>query len=278
MRLFDQHLHSWNSFDSNTPPVDNVQEAIRKGLSGLTFTEHFDTHPSEWDACIYDDAKIESELAALREQFGDRIFIGKGIEICYQPERMGFILDFLAAHHFDVVILSVHWAFGRPIHEREHFVHLTPDQYIVNHLEAVRAATAQVVALGEQGVRPFDVLGHLDFAKRYAKQFHEFTGAVSAPDLIDDILRNCLQAGLIPEVNTSTLRNGLDAPMPGLDVMRRYAALGGTSMSLGSDAHRAICIGSHFDVVLDLMRKAGLRSQAVFQNRRLEMEPIASAA
>jgi hypothetical protein len=52
-------------------------------------------------------------VAALRDEFGARIHIGKGIEVCYQPERMDFILEFLAAHTFDVVLLSIHWAFGK---------------------------------------------------------------------------------------------------------------------------------------------------------------------
>jgi histidinol-phosphatase (PHP family) len=267
--LFDQHLHSWNSFDCKTPPIKNIERAIDVGLSGLTFTEHFDTHPSEWDACIYNDSKIERELAELRAEFGDRVFIGKGIEVCYQPERMEFILEFLGTHEFDVVLLSVHWAFGKPVHEQKHFEGCDARQYIRRYLEAVRDATAHVARMAQDGRRPFQILGHMDFAKRYAANFFGFDEPVSEPRITDDILKNCLSAGLIPEINTSTLRNNMSAPMPGPDVIRRYAELGGTMVSLGSDAHTATYVGSHFDVGLNIMREAGIRHLAVFKGREL---------
>ena len=274
MRLYDQHLHSWNSFDSHTPPVENVERAIEIGLSGVTFTEHFDTHPQEWDACVYQDAKIETEIAQLRARYGQQIFIGKGIEVCYQPQRMSFILDFLGAHRFDVVILSVHWAFDKPVHARRHFAHLAPTEFIRNYLEAVRAATAHVAEMKRQGHQPFHILGHLDFAKRYLREFFNFKGTIEPPEIVDDILTNCLKAELIPEINTSTLRNNMSAPMPNPEIVQRYAALGGESVALGSDAHSAGCVGSHFDVALQIMRDAGITELAVFENRRLRLERI----
>jgi histidinol-phosphatase (PHP family) len=274
VRLYDQHLHSWNSFDSQTPPAENVESAIDAGLAGLTFTEHFDTHPTEWNDCVYNDEKITSEIRSLREQYGDQIFIGKGIEICYQPERMDFIVDFLEAHQFDLVIASVHWAFGRPVHEREQFADMDADAYLRFHLDAVRAATEHIVRLAEAGRRPFDVLGHLDFAKRYTRAFYGQEHAVNNGPVVDAILSNCIASGLIPEINTSTLRNNLSAPMPGAPIIKRYAELGGTMMTLGSDAHRARCIGSHFADAVELMRQAGLHQVAVFHERQVEALPI----
>ncbi len=275
MRLYDQHLHSWNSFDCKTPPVDNVTCAIERGLAGLTFTEHFDTHPSEWDACVYDDAKIERELAELRARFGERIFIGKGIEVCYQPERMAFILDFLAEHRFDVVLLSVHWAHGKPVHERNHFAGMDGERFVRHYLTAVRDATAHIARMKRDGRQPFHVLGHLDFAKRYAKRYFDYEAPLDMPELIDEILHNCLAANLVPEINTSTLRNAMAEPMPGPQVIRRYAELGGTSVSLGSDAHTAKYVGSHFDDALAMARQAGIANLAIFRTGVLHLEPLA---
>ena len=274
MRLYDQHLHSWNSFDSKTPPVDNVKSALSRSLAGLTFTEHFDTHPTEWDQCVYDDGKITSELNGLRERYGKQIFIGKGIEVCYQPDKMAFILDFLDSHRFDLVILSVHWAFGRAVHVREHFAEMDADAFVRHHLNAVRAATEDVARLAKSGRQPFNVLGHLDFARRYSRSFYGSEHEVTDGPVIDAILTNCLTAGLIPEINTSTLRNNMRSPMPGPAIIKRYAELGGQMMSLGSDAHKAECIGSHFADALVLMRDAGLQGVAIFQDRQVEAVPL----
>jgi len=274
VRLFDQHLHSWNSFDCKTPPELNVRTAIEKGLAGLTFTEHFDTHPTEWPDCIYDDAKITRELDALRAEYGNRVVIGKGIEVCYQPERMDFILDFLAHHHFDVVLLSVHWAFDRPVHRLELFDGVDLATYLRTYLEAVAAATAEIACMKRSGHQPFHILGHLDFARRYAHRHWGFDGPLDAPDLVDAILTNCLEAGLIPEINTSTLRNNISAPMPGPQVVKRYAELGGTCMSLGSDAHSPQYVGQDFTKALAIMRDAGLHELAVFREGALSTVPI----
>jgi len=269
--LHDQHLHSHHSFDSNASPQKNVERAIERGLGGLTFTEHFDTHPTEWPRCVYDDEKIEAEISALRDRYGQQVFVGKGIEVCWQPKRLDFILDFLSRHSFDLVIVSVHWAYDKPVHERERFEGWTVDRYFRLYLEAVRDATAQIARMKRRSRQPFHILGHMDFARRYAKQFFDFDGPIGYDDLIDQILTNCLDAEMIPEVNTSTLRNKMDAPMPGPVIMRRYAALGGTMMSIGSDAHSPQHVGADFDRAIDMLKSSGIQNAAIF--RRGEVTP-----
>jgi histidinol-phosphatase (PHP family) len=57
--LHDQHLHSRFSKDSKADPRANCLHAIDQGLSGLTFTEHYDTHPTERDSCIWDARRYQ---------------------------------------------------------------------------------------------------------------------------------------------------------------------------------------------------------------------------
>ncbi len=266
MSLFDQHLHSRHSFDSQAEPRENVLAAIDRGLAGLIFTEHFDPHPDDWKGCIYDDAAYSATIESLRGEFREPIFIGKGIEVCFQPQREEFIVDFLRRHLFDMVILSVHYFRDGPAHVRECWGKVDPVEGTRLYLENVLAGARWAAKLRKQHGRIFDVLGHMDFVKRYTNRFfgsvhvHEFGG------LIDEILVACLEADLIPEINTSTLRQGLTETMPGLAVVRRYAALGGTMMSIGSDSHRPQDIGTGFDTAATMLRNAGLKA-AAFQNR-----------
>jgi histidinol-phosphatase (PHP family) len=113
----------------------------------------------------------------------------------------------------------------------------------------------------------FDVLGHQDLAKRYTKRFLGSYDMSPFGGLIDEILSACLAADLTPEINTSSLRQGLDETMPNEAAAARYAALGGKAMSLGSDAHRAEDIGAGFDRAVTMLRDAGLECVAVFQQR-----------
>ena len=244
-------------------------------MAGLTFTEHFDTHPDEWDNCVYDDAAYSDSIARLRDRFGQRIFIGKGIEVCYQPDNMGFILDFLARHEFDVVLLSVHWASGRQIGTWDHWTGLDAFTGTRIYLETVLQAVRHCRDLRERHSRRcFDVLGHLDLVKRYTNRFFGQLCVDQQQSLIDRILRACTEADLVPEVNTSTLRQGLAEPMPGPGTIRRYAALGGTALSIGSDAHLAGSVGAGFDETIKTFREAGITHLAIFEKRQPRLIPL----
>ena len=268
MVLYDQHLHSRHSMDSKTAPADNVEAAIRRGLAGLTFTEHFDTHPDDWPGCVYDDAAYSAAIEELRERYAAQIFVGKGIEVCYQPANLDFILDFLSAHRFDVVLLSIHYFAGRSLHRREHWTGLDVFEGTRRYLQDVLAAVHKCVELRRAGPRPFDVLAHLDVVKRYSQRFGGSTAVESFGSLIDEILAACLEAELVPEINTSSLRQGLTETMPGPTIVEQYARRGGTGMSIGSDAHRSEDVGAGFDVACDMMRNAGLRHLVFFEQRR----------
>jgi len=266
--MHDQHLHSWHSFDSEADPVGNVRQAIELGLSGMTFTEHFDTHPTEWPNCRYDYDRIAATIADLRERFGDRIFIGNGIEICYQPEQMDWILSYLEVHKFDVVLLSVHWFGGRALHVRDHWSGLEVNSATGAYLESVLKAARFAGELNRQGRRPFDILGHLDLVKRYTQRYFGTFEVRSHRDLVDEILGTCIDAELVPEVNLSTLRQSLPEPTPAEWIVRRYAELGGEAMSLGSDAHESEHVGLGLVGAASMLKDNGIRRVALFRDRQ----------
>ena len=260
--------------DCRSDPVDNVRVAIAAGLTGLTFTEHFDTHPDDWAACVYDDEAYGETIDRLRRDFGDQIFIGKGIEVCYQPERMDFILDFLDRHTFDMVMLSVHYFGQDPVHARDPWDGLTVADGTRRYLETVLEAARMCADLRQKGGRVFDVLGHLDLVKRYTQRFFGAYDVSPHMDLIDEILATCIEADLTPEINTSSLRQGLSEPMPNAAVAQRYAQLGGKAMTIGSDAHRPEDIGAGLGDAVDILRQAGIDRLAVFTRRQRDLVPF----
>ncbi len=274
MPLFDQHLHSYYSTDSDENPEANVLAAMRQGLGGVTITDHFDTHPSEWPSCRYDYEKLHEEIAALRSRYGDRIFIGHGIEVCYQPERMDFILDYLSGREFDVVLLSVHWFHGRALHQREHWDGYDAQTATRAYLETVLDAARLAGRLRKDGRPVFDVLGHIDLVKRYTLRYFEAFDIRPFAALIDEILRAALDSDIIPEVNCSGMRQGLGEPMPAEWVVRRYAELGGTCVLVNSDAHKAEHIGAGLPEAAAMAKRSGIRDLAVFRSRRCERLPL----
>ncbi len=268
MALYDQHLHSRHSVDSEADPRANVLRAIELGLAGLTFTEHYDTHPTEWPICRYNYEAIAETVDQLRREFAGRIFIGHGIEICYQPDQMeSRILPHLQSHRFDVVLYSVHWFQGRALHVREHWDGLDVAAGTRLYLESVLEAVRYAAELKRAGDRPFDILSHLDLVKRYTQRYFGTFDARSHAGLIDEILAASLEAGLIPEVNLSSLRQQLPEPMPADWVVRRYAELGGQAMSLGSDAHHSEDIGAGIADGARMLQRCGMGRLAIFRNR-----------
>lgn len=274
MDLYDQHVHTRHSFDSESDPGGCVERAIGCGLTGITFAEHFDTHPDDWPGCVYDDGAYSGTISGLREQFGETIFVGKGIEVCYQPDRTSFILDFLGRHEFDMVILGVHY-FGRDaVFRRVNWEGVDALEGTRRYLETVRDAARFCERLHRSDGRVFDVLGHLDVVKRYTQRYfgtHEVTHFSS---LLDEVLGACLAADLTPEINTSTLRQNVCEPMPGADVLSRYVELGGTAMSLGSDAHLVESVGAGLEQAITMLSTAGVTHQSVFRKREKHLVPI----
>jgi histidinol-phosphatase (PHP family) len=274
MSLYDQHLHTCFSMDSEADPRENVRQALELGLAGLTFTDHFDTHPSEWDKCCYDYERLAEIVAELREQYGDRIFIGHGIEICYQPAKMPAVLDFLRKKNFDLVLLSVHWFDGRALHEKDHWAGLDTSGATRLYLQTVLEAVHFTNELKKKGEKPFDVLGHLDLVKRYTQRYFENYDIRAHAELVGEILQACLDADLIPEVNLSSRRQSLPEPMPADWVIAEYAKLGGRSMTLGSDAHKPEQIGRGLGEGAELLKQNGIHNLAVFRNRHRTDQPL----
>ncbi len=274
MGLYDQHLHTRYSMDSQADPADNVRQALAVGLAGLTFTDHFDTHPVEWSSCEYDYDRLAAEVSRLRTEYGERIFIGHGIEICYQRAQMDRILRYLEDRPFDIVLLSVHWFDGRALHEQAHWNGLDAAAGTRAYLETVLEAVKFVGALTATGRRPFDVLGHLDLVKRYTQRYFNTFDIRAHADWVDEILRGCLAAGLVPELNMSSCRQQLPEPMPADWVIRRYAELGGRAMSIGSDAHQSEYVGVGVAEGAALLKSQGIASQAVFKNRQCLEDPL----
>ncbi len=272
--LYDQHVHSWNSVDCKADPAEVADRAVAAGLAGLTFTEHYDRHPTERSICIYDYERIAATVAGLRDTHGPRLFVGLGIEVCYQPAQMAEILGHLSEHTFDMTILSVHWFDERALHEKAHWTGLDTYAATRRYLLAVLEAARLVLDLKADGRQPFHVLGHLDLVKRYTQRYFSRYEVRQCRELVAEILRVCLAAELVPELNMSTLRQSVPEPMPAAWAVELYAELGGRAMSLGSDAHQAEHVGAGLTEGVELLKAAGVTHQAVFADRQRHELPL----
>ena len=86
--LWDCHMHSSFSADSETPMEDMIQTAVDKGLTGICFTEHLDPDypetPENLDFSL-DIPAYRQRLFELADAFRDQISVNFGIELGLQP-------------------------------------------------------------------------------------------------------------------------------------------------------------------------------------------------
>ena len=239
VKLHDQHLHSRHSVDSKADPAANCEQALAAGLGGLTFTEHYDMHPSERDQCQWDYDAIAATITELRRRFSPQLAIGFGIEVDYQPTLVEQTLDYLDRHPFDVVLLSVHWCGGRPLHLHRRWQQLDAAAMRRDYLAALREMAELCRDLAAAGRCPFDIISHLDYVKRYLLSYWDTSLGTLEPALLDPILEAIIAAGVVPEINTAGLRREEAAAYPDWPILQRYRELGGRAVSIGSDATAA---------------------------------------
>ena len=83
----------------------------------------------------------------------------------------------------------------------------------------------------------------------------------------NELLGNTEVTGKGIEINTGGIRYGTNInPEPVL--IKRYRQLGGELITIGSDAHKLSDIGSHMDIVRDILNNCGFRYYTIFIQRK----------
>ena len=114
----------------------------------------------------------------------------------------------------------------------------------------------------------FDVLGHLDYAVRYAPETDKNYNYLKYKDLIDPILETVIEKGKGIEINTAGIRKYyLKDVHPTTDIIKRYKELGGEIITVGSDAHTAGWEATDFHRAEEALKAAGFDYYCTFENR-----------
>ena len=252
----DMHVHTLYSSDSHTPMEAHVRGALERGLETVCFTDHVDFNPVDYGYLFYRPDDYFQGLDAVRSQYGDRLEILAGMEFGETHLYRDQLLD-LTRRPYDFVIGSVHWvddifpgdAAKRGIPAAEYF-----DRYWQVMLEMVKRGG-------------FDALGHVDFPKRYYGELRW-----SEP-VLREIFARLLDSGAVLEINTSSLRKGLDEPMPGAALLELYREAGGRWVTVGSDAHVPEDLHAGYDAAAALLGRLGLGEVKYVERRQV---PVAT--
>src|SRR5699024_3055723 len=127
--MFDYHMHSNFSADSDTPTEEMVEAAIAAQIDEICFTEHVDyDYPDPTIEFDLDVRAYAEKIAALQEKYADQIRIKKGVEIGVQPHVLAECKQLTEAETFDFIICSMHATDRKNLHRGDFFENRTPEE------------------------------------------------------------------------------------------------------------------------------------------------------
>lgn len=269
----DMHMHTWFSTDSEACPRDMADEAVRKGLKTICFTDHFDKDDLEWgEEGIFDVDAYFVEMQKLQEEYAGKLNIRIGIELGLRTYLKDYYEELTKKYPFDFVIGSVHNvpykkdAEGNILYTDPAAEKLFTDRTDKEAYRLMMETTLENVRTSDC----FQTLGHLDYVVRYGKSREKEYSYTDYADIIDEILKLLIEKEKGLEVNSAGLKYGLPFAHPHPDVLKRYRELGGEIITIGADAHKPEHIAYDFARAEEILKSCGFKYYTEF----FEQKPV----
>lgn len=269
----DMHMHTWFSTDSEACPRDMADEAVRKGLKTICFTDHFDKDDLEWgEEGIFDVDAYFVEMQKLQEEYAGKLNIRIGIELGLRTYLKDYYEELTKKYPFDFVIGSVHNvpykkdAEGNILYTDPAAEKLFTDRTDKEAYRLMMETTLENVRTSDC----FQTLGHLDYVVRYGKSREKEYSYTDYADIIDEILKLLIEKEKGLEVNSTGLKYGLPFAHPHPDVLKRYRELGGEIITIGADAHKPEHIAYDFAKAEEILKSCGFKYYTEF----FEQKPV----
>lgn len=270
----DYHTHTEFSDDSLYDMEACVKDAIELGIKEICFTDHVDygikKDWSEGDIQYRNGEPIANvdypqyfeKLNFVKEKYKDQITIKTGLEFGVQTHTIEKYKELYTKYDFDFIILSIH-----QVNDKEFWTYEFQKEYSeVEYYQAYYEEMYNVV----QNFHDYSVLGHMDMLKRYDEK-DGYNAFQEHKDIITKILQYVIKDGKGIELNTSSIRYGLDDLMPSKDILKLYLELGGTILTIGSDSHsQNNLINGHIEELKETLKEIGFQQFCTFN----KMKPI----
>ena len=226
----DLHVHTNFSADSTETMENYCITAIKLELDCICFTDHVDHHPDDFGLNFYKASDYFDEYNRIKDKYNNKLTVLSGIEFA-EPHIYRKEFDQFLKYPYDFIIGSLHWWYGN----------LFPSEMVKQNVSAEDCYDKYWIEMYSMvSYGGFDCVGHFDFPKRYYK-----TLLYNDAD-IKDIFAVMAKNNLCLEINTSSLRRGLNENMPNYDVLKLYD---GEYYTAGSDSHFADELYSDIDKI-----------------------------
>lgn len=264
-RMFDYHVHTNCSHDGSYAPVEQLEAAVRCGVTELCFTDHVD-----FDNPAMAQLMPPADLGKLKNKLEGITPIYKGVRVKIGAEvGLGNLAssakawEYIKPHDLDFIIGSVHVVKGFDVYFPEYFIGKTKQSAYIGYLETILNCIKHCDFMC--------VLGHYDFVTKYAPFSDRRMSLSISKELFEAIFKSLIERGKGIEINTSAWR---DEPAWGNDVLKMYAELGGEFVTTGSDAHRPSAVARRLDEAEKMAVCAGIKYLATYDALVPKLHPI----
>lgn len=253
MKIYDQHLHTYLSYDSKAIWEDYLHLALANEITTFVATDHMDLSCCLMGSDMLPDFSRQKELIAyLSKKYP--IDILRGIEVGYKKSVIEQNSKITQRYDFDVVIMSVH--------ENEK-ADVSTDEF----LEGINAQKAYAMYLDLyiemlELCDDFDIVGHVDYLLRYI----EDVDIEEYEDRFRKIFSLIISKEKCLEFNTRFIyqHNRTDYLRY---IFTLYYKVGGRSISIGSDAHIVDRYMSGFKEAKEILADIGFKYITAFKKR-----------
>lgn len=273
MFLADYHIHSTCSFDANNTMAEMAAAAYRRGITQACFTDHCDFDipdtirfgPGRFAV----PEKQARQFKEAREKAPAGMELLLGLELGEANHDPALALKVYGIDGYDFILGSLHNLLGMEDfydirYESLDQCYALYDRYLDELIDLAK-------------IPCFDVMAHIGYCLRYMKKLG-FDAEITLErngDKIDTLLRALIYNGRGIELNCADLiPGGRDNPLllafPSTPVLRRYHALGGEIVTVGSDAHTTRAAGVGVAEGFELLRENGFRYVTVFRRHKPE--------
>lgn len=264
MRIHDQHVHSYYSFDSKQRIEEYLNKAVGLGLDYFVLTDHCDLNFLDKKKDLFFDlSKQKKELKELQGEYPN-IKILSGIEIGYKPSELNRINNIINDNNFDLINLSLHESDGIDYYLVEEFkkrgVDKTLEIYFSRQLEMVSEYD------------DFDVLCHIDYGFKTAYLLDNSIEISKYKNIISKILQELIKKDKTLEINIK-VQEFLPISHTRY-LLELYRKLGGTNITISSDSHVCEKYYDNFDKYIELIKTVGFKNLTYFVNRAKYYLPL----
>ncbi len=263
MLPMDCHTHTNASPDSDATLAEMCERAQMLGMQAYAVTDHVELcrffsqpfydvpPPSDEDVFDYGERyeRFMQTLTLAKHNWNSPMQLICGVELGQPNADFGLADSLVRDKRLDFVIASLH-----ELPDRADFYFLDYQKEDVTALlDSYFSTILEICQWGN-----FDILGHLTYPLRYIE------GEVGIPvdltrwqDCIAASFEALIQKGKGIELNTSGYRQAYGRPFPDTDLLHLYHDLGGTILSIGSDAHCPADVGGGIAQGIALAKSVG---------------------